>query len=257
VREGERRRADEVARVQVELAAAAAGVTPLAELGRTTHDLTRVLPLLEQLAGAVASLLSTDLAVVWTSAPDEDVLLPSAWVGFPDDYIRPLRVPYGTASAGRAVLERRTVLVEDVSTSPHYGVFAAAAVEHAEQRRALRAALLDELATSLLEHLAVLSQLRDHLAHGLLLAAQDRLVAAQDLVLAKAEVPHELLLAQGHLANYGAQVFERRPVVFERTSALLHQLVAARHVDIDPAERVILGHEEKYASGRVTTDGFL
>ena len=128
--EGSSRRADEVARVQVELAAAAAGVTPLAELAPTTHDLTRVLPLLEQLAGAVASLLSTDLAVVWTAAPGEQVLLPSAWVGFPDDYIRPLRVPYGTASAGRAVLERRTVLVSDVSASPVYGAFAEAAVEH-------------------------------------------------------------------------------------------------------------------------------
>lgn len=128
--DGSRRRADEVARVQVELAAAAAGVTPLAELSPTTHDLTRVLPLLEQLAGAVASLLSTDLAVVWTAAPGEDVLLPSAWVGFPDDYIRPLRVPYGTASAGRAVVERRTVLVADVSNAPDYGAFAAAAVEH-------------------------------------------------------------------------------------------------------------------------------
>lgn len=130
MREGSRRRADEVARVQVELAAAAAGVTPLAELAPTTHDLTRVLPLLEQLAGAVASLLSTDLAVVWTAAPGEDVLLPSAWVGFPDDYIRPLRVPYGTASAGRAVVERRTVLVSDIAASPVYGSFAAAAVEH-------------------------------------------------------------------------------------------------------------------------------
>ncbi len=128
--ESSRRRADEVARVQVELAAAVAGVTPLAELAPTTHDLTRVLPLLEQLAGAVASLLATDLAVVWTAAPGEDVLLPSAWVGFPDDYIAPLRVPYGTASAGRAVLERRTVLVSDVSSSPVYGAFAAAAVEH-------------------------------------------------------------------------------------------------------------------------------
>ena len=116
--------------MQVELAAAAAGVTPLAELAPTTHDLTRVLPLLEQLAGAVANLLSTDLAVVWTAAAGEEVLLPSAWVGFPNDYIRPLRVSYGTASAGRAVLERRTVLVSDISTSPVYGAFAAAAVEH-------------------------------------------------------------------------------------------------------------------------------
>ena len=46
--------ADEVARVRVELAAAAAGATPLAELAPTGSDLTRVQPLLEQLAGAVA-----------------------------------------------------------------------------------------------------------------------------------------------------------------------------------------------------------
>jgi GAF domain-containing protein/anti-sigma regulatory factor (Ser/Thr protein kinase) len=123
-------RADEVARVQVELATAAAWATPLAELPGTTNDLSRVLPLLEQLAGAVASLLATDLAVVWTTDPHEQLLLPSAWVGFPDDYIAPLRVPYGTGSAGRAVVERRTVLVEDIATSPHYGPFAQGALEH-------------------------------------------------------------------------------------------------------------------------------
>jgi GAF domain-containing protein/anti-sigma regulatory factor (Ser/Thr protein kinase) len=123
-------RADEVARVQVELATAAAGATPLAELAATANDLSRVLPLLEQLAAAVASLLGTDLAVVWTTDPHEDVLLPSAWVGFPDDYIEPLRVPYGTGSAGRAIVERRTVLVEDIATSPHYGAFAQGALAH-------------------------------------------------------------------------------------------------------------------------------
>ncbi|MCY7363758.1 MAG: hypothetical protein LH469_00295 [Frankiaceae bacterium] len=50
--EGSRRCADEVARVQVELAAAAAGATSLAEPAPTTHDLARVLPLPEQLAAA-------------------------------------------------------------------------------------------------------------------------------------------------------------------------------------------------------------
>ena len=123
-------REDEVARVQVELAAAAAGATPLAELAATTRDLSRVLPLLEQLAGAVASLLATDLAVVWTTDPFAELLLPSAWVGFPDDYIAPLRVPYGTGSAGRAIVERRTVLVDDIATSPHYGAFRTGALEH-------------------------------------------------------------------------------------------------------------------------------
>ena len=122
-------RAHDVARVEV-LAAAAAGVTPLAELASTTRDLSRVLPLLEQLAAAVASLLATDLAVVWTTEPDDEVLVASAWVGFPDDYIAPLRVPYGTGSAGRAILERRVVLVEDVATSEHYGAFREGALQH-------------------------------------------------------------------------------------------------------------------------------
>jgi hypothetical protein len=35
----------------------------------------------------VASLLSADMAIVWTTDLSEDVLLPSAWVGFPDEYI--------------------------------------------------------------------------------------------------------------------------------------------------------------------------
>ena len=122
--------AAEVARVRVELAAAAAGATPLAELAPTASDLTRVQPLLEQLAGAVAELLHTDLAAVWTTLPGVPELVPSAWVGFPDDYIGPMRVPVGTGSAGRAVLERRVVLVEDIESSPDYGAFRAGALRH-------------------------------------------------------------------------------------------------------------------------------
>jgi GAF domain-containing protein len=126
----DRRSSDHDARVRVEFAAPAAEATPLAELGPTTRDLTRVQPLLEQLAAAVASLLSTDMAIVWTTDPSEDLLLPSAWVGFPEEYVAPMRVPYGTGSAGRAVLERRTVLVEDIATSDHYGAYAKGALEH-------------------------------------------------------------------------------------------------------------------------------
>ena len=121
--------ADEVARVRVELAAAAADATPLAELAPATRDLTRVRPLLERLAAAVARLLHTDFAVVWTTVPDDDVLLSTAWVGFPADYISGMRVPFGTGSAGRAVVERRVVLVDDVATSQHYGAFRDGALE--------------------------------------------------------------------------------------------------------------------------------
>ena len=120
--------ADEVARVRVELAAAAVGATPLAELEATISDLSRVTPLLVQLAAAVARLLGTDTAAVWVTDPFDEVLVPCAWVGFPDDYIGALRVPFGTGSAGRAVAERRIVLVEDVETSDHYGAFKDGAV---------------------------------------------------------------------------------------------------------------------------------
>ena len=122
--------ADEVARVRVELAAAAAGATPLAELAPTASDLTRIQPLLGQLAGAVAGLLHTDLAAVWTTVPGSQALVPSAWVGFPDDYMAPMRVAFGTGSAGRAVQERRVVLVEDIESSPDYGPFLAGALRH-------------------------------------------------------------------------------------------------------------------------------
>lgn len=122
--------ADEVARLRVELAAAAAGVTPLAELAPSAHDLTRIRPLLEQLAAAVARLLHTEFAAVWTTLPGEDALAASAWVGFPDSYIAPVRVPFGAGSAGRAVVERRVVLVEDVETSHHYDAFRVGALEH-------------------------------------------------------------------------------------------------------------------------------
>ncbi len=122
--------AEEAARVRVELAAAAAGATTLAELSPTGSDLTRVQPLLEQLAAAVAELLHTDLAAVWTTVPGVQALVASAWVGFPDDYIAPMRVPFGTGSAGRAVQERQVVLVEDIERSSDYGAFREGALQH-------------------------------------------------------------------------------------------------------------------------------
>jgi len=122
--------AAEVARIRVDLAAAAAGATPLAEIDRRLGDLTRVQPLLEQLAGAVANLLDTDLAVVWTTDPVEQVLVPTAWVGFDADYIQGLRVPWGAGSAGKAVAERRTVLIDDIAQSPEYQTWRDGAVAH-------------------------------------------------------------------------------------------------------------------------------
>jgi serine phosphatase RsbU (regulator of sigma subunit)/putative methionine-R-sulfoxide reductase with GAF domain len=128
-----RRRASDAverARVQVEQAAAVADATPFLRLDPTSTDLTAVAPLLRQVAGAVAELLSTDMAVVWTTEPREQVLVPTAWVGLPDDYVAPMRVAFGDASAGRAVVERRTVLVEDVATSRDYANYREGALRH-------------------------------------------------------------------------------------------------------------------------------
>ncbi|MBC7373872.1 MAG: SpoIIE family protein phosphatase [Frankiales bacterium] len=118
----------EAARIQVGLAAEAAGLAPLAEIDTTVGDLTRVQPLLEQLAAAVGSLLGTDRAVVWTTDPSRQLLVPVAWVGFDNDYIGPIRVPYGAGSAGRAVSERGPVHICDVEASTDYAPWATAAV---------------------------------------------------------------------------------------------------------------------------------
>jgi serine phosphatase RsbU (regulator of sigma subunit)/putative methionine-R-sulfoxide reductase with GAF domain len=164
--EAPRRRADdaaaEVARVQVELAAAAADATPLAELDLSSRDLTRVLPLLQQVAAAAAALLSTDMAVIWTTDPQKDVLLPTAWVGLSDDYLMPMRVPFGTASAGRAVVERRIVLVEDVTSSPDYTDYRDGALAHG-----IRAVHSIPMLTLAGEPMGVLSTYyREPVAHG-------------------------------------------------------------------------------------------
>jgi GAF domain-containing protein/anti-sigma regulatory factor (Ser/Thr protein kinase) len=116
-------------RVHVDLVAADAVAAPTAELPSATSDVARVQPLLQELARAMCNLLSTDLAVVWVTEPTGSVLVPRAWVGFPDD-IAPMRVPYGTGSAGRAVVERRTVLVEDIATSEHDGAWRDGALQH-------------------------------------------------------------------------------------------------------------------------------
>jgi GAF domain-containing protein len=121
---------DDLARVQVQLATAAAVATPLADLDPTSRDLSPVQPLLEQLLHVVADLLGTDMAVVWVIDPAADELCAAAWTGIADDYVRSLRVPIGSGSAGRAVAARRAVTVTDIEVDPSYGQFAAGAMQH-------------------------------------------------------------------------------------------------------------------------------
>lgn len=109
----------DLARLKVDLATAAAGATPLADLDLTARDLTRVLPLLEQVLQAVTGLLGTTLGAVWVTDPAAEELYPVAWLGLPDEAVQGLRPAYGVGSVGRAVVERRAVLAE-VETDPSF-----------------------------------------------------------------------------------------------------------------------------------------
>ena len=82
---------------------------------RPRSDLTRVQPLLEQLAGAVAELLHTDLAAVWTTVPGRATRSSRApGSASPTTTSARCGCRSATGSAGRAVAERRVVLVEDI-----------------------------------------------------------------------------------------------------------------------------------------------
>jgi GAF domain-containing protein len=128
---GQRRRAeDHLARVRVELAEQAAAVLPLSELPGAGRDLSRVEPLLRRVLDAVTELLGTDMAAVWVVDPAAQELYAVAWTGLEDDYIAPLRVPFGDGSAGRAVVDLAPVLVEDVDRWPSYDRYRDGAARH-------------------------------------------------------------------------------------------------------------------------------
>ncbi|MCU1673197.1 MAG: hypothetical protein JWN77_1310 [Frankiales bacterium] len=106
--------AADLARVQVQLATAAADATPLAELDVTARDLTRVQPLLDQVIEAVAGLLDAPRAAMWVTDPSTQTLYAVSWRGFPDGALDELRVPYGVGSVGRATTERSPALVHEI-----------------------------------------------------------------------------------------------------------------------------------------------
>ena len=108
----------DLARVQVELATAAADATPLDALELTTRDLTRVQPLLEQVLAVVMDLMGTPMAAVWVTEPAAAELYATCWAGLPDDYLSNLRVPYGQGSVGQAIQRREPVLYRDIRTEP-------------------------------------------------------------------------------------------------------------------------------------------
>src|ERR687889_387538 len=103
----------ELARLKVDLATAAADATPLADLDPTARDLTRVLPLLEQVLRAVTDLLGTPRGAVWVTDPAAQELYPVAWLGMSDGFMTDLRMPYGVGSVGRAAVERTPVVLGD------------------------------------------------------------------------------------------------------------------------------------------------
>lgn len=125
-----RRATDELARVQVELAAQAAVATPLSELVGTGRDVSRVEPLLRQVLAGVLDLLEADMGAVWVADPVARELYPVAWTGLSDGYVSRVRVPFGQGSAGLAVEARASVMVPDISAAPGYEAFRSEALEH-------------------------------------------------------------------------------------------------------------------------------
>jgi len=124
---------DDLARVQVALAEQAAVATPLSELDLTARDISRITPVLRQVLDAVCDLLSTDMAAVWVSDPATGELFAAVWTGLSDEYVGGIRVPLGTGSAGRAVSERRRVLIADIASDETYSPFRAGALDHGVQ----------------------------------------------------------------------------------------------------------------------------
>ncbi len=110
----------DLARVQVELALAAAGATPLSALELTTRDLTRVQPLLEQVLDAVMHLLGAPMGAVWVYDSRAGELYPAAYRALPASYMDELRVAVGEGSAGLAVERRAPVLLIDVEHAPSF-----------------------------------------------------------------------------------------------------------------------------------------
>lgn len=122
---------DELARVQVELAARAAGATPLSELeGTSRRDVSRIQPVLQQLLTAATDLLRTEMAAVWVADSEVGELYAVAWTGLPDEYMTGLRVPVGEGTAGRTVAARAPVRLDDVATDPDYTGYRDEALEH-------------------------------------------------------------------------------------------------------------------------------
>src|SRR3954453_10481078 len=91
-----------LARLTADLATAAAGATPLADLDPTAPDLPRVLPLVEEVLQAATALLGTHLGAVFVADAAADELYAVCWLGLPDSMLSGLRVPYGHGSVGRA-----------------------------------------------------------------------------------------------------------------------------------------------------------
>lgn len=121
---------EDPAHIQARLATAAAQATPLADLGATVRDLTRIQPLLEELLHVVTDLLGTDMAVVWVTDPVLEELYAVAWTGLADDYVSTLRVPFGAGSAGRAVQDRAPVQLTDIGSETSYAAFIEQAQAH-------------------------------------------------------------------------------------------------------------------------------
>ncbi len=102
-------------------------VTDLARLHELATHLVQdhsLQPVLEEVLQAVIDLLGADCGVLMLHDPEEDCLFPVASVGLSQEYLaRVKHVSPGEGGSGSALRERRTIIVEDVWTDPHFAQF--------------------------------------------------------------------------------------------------------------------------------------
>lgn len=125
----ERKRAEEeMTALKDELAAQLADMTRLHELSRRLATNLELKPVLNEVLAAVTALQGTDMGLVTLYDRELGDLCPVASTGFADEYLARIgRLPLGVGSCGKAVVERRGIIVEDVETDPIFAPYREAA----------------------------------------------------------------------------------------------------------------------------------
>ncbi len=109
----------ELSAIRDELSARLADMTRLHELSLRLSMSPDLEPVLGEVLAAVTTLQDASMGALMLYDPKKPELYTVASVGFTDEYLRLVgRIPAGAGAHGKAVAERRRVIVEDVEADP-------------------------------------------------------------------------------------------------------------------------------------------